>query len=243
MSATTRYQFPPVTVPAQSSAQVSLGDDVVPEFFQPTWLEIPDEVAEHLLITGLYTDRQEQLLSRGAVPASLFAKSCPIEDKYLSIAVCDPRTRLSVSVTNMSNKAQLFECELIGYLENDVPRTPRPSQYVIGLSVTSVARKSGANISVQPNMAIRPQVLYVPPSVVECFTVSGVFCDRGRSSSVNQDSLDSELLTRGSKIALSPDPVVTVSQFLTVSVINRGERAACFTGAYLATDPPVRAIL
>jgi hypothetical protein len=216
--------------------------DIVLDFETTCWpvgLVLPDDVAEHLLVAGIYTDKLAQLRGGGAVPATLFRESAPRRD--LMIDLISPGQSLRVGIVNAGPADVLFR----GELRCRLAPPSRLGLRVLGYGRTRVAGLSAANVNVQPQVDLEPTFLHVPPRLLEWFDVEEVFSyvpqeEDSRAERVRPrapvEQLTRNHLEHDGSLRLSLVPVVRKSQFLTVSVRNRSAVAHDFSAAILGVE-------
>ena len=244
MPKATRFELPTITAGHNCDATtlLILPPEACP--FTPTGLVIPDDVAPHFLITDIKVGKNSQLMSVGAVPASLFAKSAPRHNLAMDLA--DDRSAFVISATNISEKARNFRCSVEGISAIPAsvgPEIPGPYLHVVGFGCTLVQGGCGyttAHINVEPQIAIVPQWLHVPPHVLEHFEIDAVFVHYRLDSSSKRSSVPEHLLAkpqlgRSGAICLVPDPVAPLHQFITISVTNTDAQSRNFEAAILGT--------
>lgn len=206
------------------------------ETLWPIGLVVPDDVAEHLFVVDVNVGDRSQLLSVGAVPATLFAESAPRRD--LMIDPLSPGQRLRVELVNAGSGDVLFRGGLRCLLEPP----SRLGLVVLGYGSTRVMGRGSANINVQPQVDFEPTFIHVPPRLLEWFDVEEVRSyvpqeDDSRAKrvrlSAGAEQLTRDRLERNGSLRLSPVSVVRTSQFLTVAIRNRSAQSHDFSAAIL----------
>ena len=242
MTKTTRFELPTTNVGHNSdiTTYLYLPPDACP--FTPTGLIIPDDVAPHFLITSISVGLDSQLLSVGAIPASLFAESA--HRHAFAMDPADEKKLFKVSVTNISAQARNFQGSVEGIPASADPGIPKPTLRMVGFGCTLVEGGCGctsANINVEPQITIVPQWLHVPPHVLEHFEINDIFIcslhSPHRSGSVPKHFLTKQQIERSGAICLVPNPVAPTGMFITISVTNTDSQSRNFETAILGTPP------
>jgi hypothetical protein len=226
--------LPEITVEQQSSTKIC--HIVRNSPFSLAWVTVPDDVAPHFLVTDLRIRRNSQLLSAGAVPASLFAESqlgaADLEHTRLLTCPAKPGDEIVIDVTNTSSERRRFSVELHGWRDS-IPPDLLPV-LLLGYGNTLVKGEEHANVSVQPQVpTFRPFRLHVPPHVLDDFEVQDVFMNppMGSRSKVNQSDLHDTKLRAGGRISLEPIDM----PFLTIAVWNRDSKSHFFNAVILGS--------
>lgn len=250
MSSHARYQVPDLVVNPCSSAKITCPVPLEDGPYRPSWIQIPDDVAPHFMITDLHVGRFSQLAGISCVPSSLFAESAPVENLHFDF-VDDTNPTFSIWVTNVTNSPQVFRACLCGHHEFR-SRSGLPdyllngSHVVFGLGHHPVRPRAKMVLNVQPTMTICPARLFLPSDVANSFAVESVTCT---TSSVDPSLLDGKRLSsRNDSISLQPNPLVTPANQITISAINTDRQSLAFTGAFVCRrvsnlDPEDLAIL
>ncbi len=143
--------------------------------FTPTNLVIPQKVAAGFFVTDVKVGRNSQQMSGASVHASFYTEEDRSED-----LVFDTMQRgmlMTISVTNMLPTPQHFEAVVKGnLLENQTTKTMKQeaSRVVLGLDHTLINPKGNVTISLQPQLAIRPEYIVVPLVVFEGVKVTSL---------------------------------------------------------------------
>lgn len=222
------------------SVQLTMLD--LPAGAVPTWLEVPDELADHFVVTDLRVGLDSQLCSTGAVPAALFARGAP-RDELLLDPVRSPRDSLSVAVTNLGPGRMAFSCRPIFSDDSRLARYGRAR--VVGLGVSWIAPLGSMNVNVEPQRRFVPDRLFVPRSVLERVDVEGVDVfnfdlDKGSYDlveTVSPGQLTRESLLGDGLFHLSPGRSVGPRECLTVRFRNRTDAPVDVLGVVLGADP------
>lgn len=90
--------------------------------FIPDHLEVPPSVADHFLVTDIKVNHNSVLDSTGAVPAWCFSSH---RHQYLRLKmdVAQASMFITVSVTNASDRDQLFTGAVVGHVPPTMPST------------------------------------------------------------------------------------------------------------------------
>lgn len=232
-------QLSECTVESQSTVKVGKTIDGRPPF-SLAWVTVPDEAAPHFLVTGLSVKKYSQLLSVGAVPASLFAESqlhaADLEHTRLLTVPARPGDEVVIEVVNTSRERRRFSAELHGWHADSVPPDLLPTM-LLGYGNTLVKGGESANINVQPQLTLfRPHRLHVPPHVLDDFEVLDVFTNAvvGNRSRVNPSLLHASKLRAGGLISLEPDSKIDMP-FLTIAVRNHTQEPHFFNAVVLGS--------
>ncbi len=210
---------------------------------RPTWLSIPDAIAENFLVTGLQIGQNFQLNSTGCLPASLFSESeCQwrdLESEGLMMDTLGVGTRLTIWVTNKTSTPQPFACDLISLSIKNVDQLDRMNlRYVLGLGYNKCEASRRLTIHVQPQVVFTPSELYLPSDVRKAFVLKSItkcLPDESEHSRVPSELVDVDIPR---EIRLVPYPVLSLAQFLNVDVENRSNTDQWFAGAVLGSLRP-----
>ena len=229
----------------------------------PYGLLVDDEASQHFLVTDVRCGRDSQLVSRGAVPASVFSNRAVREELYLGFVPADPdpgeaydtlqvstdprleHAGFTLGVFNTSDVERTFSGRILGWIEEGRGTAWRwtcPDKFrtVVGLGYTEIPGRQAAHVNVMPQFAFLPDRLVIPSSTGSRFDVLGV-------RTVAHDSNDflgcaagqvrgdaySERLSEGH--SLSGLTSAGPGRFLCASILNTGEEPASFSGAFLGT--------
>jgi hypothetical protein len=241
--------FTDFKIDSYSSANLSVSPPIDGPFL-PTWFSIPDEMAQHFLVTDVKIGKNLQTISTGCLPASLFAESMSRRldldkiglnmEHMVPSGPHDSRGTLILSLTNASDELQEITIDVIG-LETGSKPANVDFKHSLGFGSTSVAGNSSANLHVQPQVDFSPSHLLIPNHVLDDFLVTSLWttlrdkdAPNPRSSAM-PDSLRDKNLRYAGLVSLSPRPMVTQGQFLILEVTNRSSRAKNFSGAVLSS--------
>lgn len=230
----TRYELPGVLVDPLSSARISwqLPPDTCPYLL--TWLIVPDDISPHFLVTDIMVGKNSSLCSINCLPASLFATSEP-EDE-LRFNACSPGKYISIDITNTSNSHQPFRCTLVGRHAEDRTRPPKTNKVTLGLGSTKIQPRSVLKLSVESQVEMTPEQLFVPPDLLAKVSIKSVTMN---GSAVDQASLTREkLLSHPRTIEILPNKILHCSEILTIEVENETDSPLHFTGAVIGSIPP-----
>jgi hypothetical protein len=194
-------------------------------------LIIPRDIAVHFAISGLAFNKNNQLISPGAVPALLFANDA-LPENY-DFDPLNDNDDITIEVTNLSNETKTFEAALLCD-DNSQPIIHRRN--FLGYGYTTVPSGGQCNVCVQPAYAFRGNRLVIPSTISEQFEVEGLKVgayDQLRSGMRIPASLFTEKCS-SNPIDWKLD-VAAPSLFITIQVINTSSTAQNFCGALLGT--------
>ena len=221
------------TVPPISSTNIFV---TCSEKIAPTWIDIPEDVAPHFVVTDVKVGMNSQLVSTGCVPATFFTKRARRKDLLLDLLPSD--LNFILSVTNITGSDQKFSFVLHGApVPADHRRSLRDSalEAVLGLGLTLVKPGEHATINVEPQLVFSPRRLHLPPDVLESFEVHELvklpMLGALPSSRVSSHYLKTDRLRQNGIIDLWPDPRTRPSQYLSLMVTNHAGRTLGFRGA------------
>jgi hypothetical protein len=224
--------------------------------FLPLWFTIPDEIAEHLLVTDLRIANRSLLFSTGCVPAGLFAESAARDADgrlvdVLQLPVVRAHQLVSLSLTNASDRPVAFRGSVVGCDPERAPDRPRSllvgcGRYEMGPSpLPSMGPNTvRLNVRVRPQVELRPHKLYVPASVLEKVVISTISTEAepGEMLSWVPNETVARINVRSREdIVFAPDPVVSSRHFIRLEAINQTKEPRWFSAAVLGTlvpDPP-----
>jgi hypothetical protein len=231
-----RYDLPEVVVTSKCSANIVsklLGPGC---HFRPEGFLIPDDAAEHLLITDVKVGKNSQFYGTGAIPAGLFAESAP--EAMMRMEPLGPNMSIVLSLINVSDHDVTFRGQVRGETthEND-ELLGRCDSIILGLGSYQVAGRGKATINVESIVELTPYRLYVPPSTtleIESLA-SKSYLNTESASRVPAAQLSRENLASGGLVRLDPEPTVLAQTYISITVVNRAEKPESFCGAILAT--------
>jgi len=140
---------------------------------RPCQLSIPDEVAEHFLITDIKVGRYSQMIGASCLPASAFAASARAEEIYCDW--CREGEYVTVSVTCTSSDAQKISVLLRGREPGaESALAPGQRRTLAGLGHTIVRAKESAIVRVVEQEPFAVDRLIVPAEIREHFDLVGL---------------------------------------------------------------------
>jgi hypothetical protein len=210
----------------------------------PTWFEIPDEVAEGLVVTDLKVGRVSQQISTGAFPAELFASTSP-RDELLLYSVGIVYNSIMMSVANLTDRDIPFEC--CYYFDDPMRRLARYQRALVcGLGVTKIAPLGSARVVVQPEVVFSPDRLFVPRSSLEKLVVDRLeMCSWSPATGamfnsvrigVSSSDLHPDNLRQDSVFRRTPWFGIGPAFCFVLHVRNLADEAVNFTGAILGSS-------
>jgi len=200
--------------------------------FYPTFIVVPEDAAEHLLVHDLKVGKNSQVGNNLSFPATVFTKK-----NTLMLDGIPPGMCMSFHVACTGTKPVQFRGAVFG--TRSKPTNPR--RLLLGLGLTTVRAGETVVIPVVSQVCLKLTHLHVPHSVLEHFEVLSIeserYLDTESRSSASPDCLTKERLLEEGAIDLFPEPRIQVSSTVEIKVRNLDQsRASEFTGALLGTS-------
>jgi hypothetical protein len=207
--------------------------------FRPRQILIPHEAANNFFVTEIKFGRRSQLLSTGAVHASLFSNNAAPED--FDFEPLKEDEDIKISATNISDKPTPFSVSLVGdRWDRNLRHEQKTTQLVrnfIGFGSTNLQPGSSANISVQPQLPFHGERLIIPSSLADNFAVSSIKCGHNEQMVISSPvpaMLFSEQNPQIGMRGLALD-VVHTSMLLTIQIVNTSNNIRNFSCSFVGT--------